>query len=61
MNRRCVVFRRVDGLYDWHLVAPNGQIVATSGSQGYTERNDAVEAAAREFPEYEITIDGMDE
>jgi uncharacterized protein YegP (UPF0339 family) len=47
MTERLVVYRREDGLYDWRLVADNGQIIATSGGQGYTERNDAVEGAAR--------------
>lgn len=47
MKPSMLVFRRRDGLYDWRLVAGNGQIVATSGSQGYTERNDAQEAVER--------------
>lgn len=44
-----VVYVRTDGLHDWRLVAPNGEIIATSGGQGFTERNDAVEAAGRVF------------
>ena len=36
------VYKRQDGLWDWRLNAANGQIVATSGGQGYTERNDAL-------------------
>jgi len=40
-------YKREDGLFDWRLISSNGQIVATSGGQGYTERNDAVEGAAR--------------
>ena len=43
------IYRREDGLYDWRLKAANGEIVATSAGQGYTERNDAVEGAARVF------------
>ena len=50
-NRTVQVYQRPDGLYDWRVLAPNGQIVATSGGQGFTERNDAVEAATREFPD----------
>ena len=38
------VYLREDNLYEWRLYAPNGQIVATSGGQGYTEKNDAQEA-----------------
>lgn len=43
------IYQRDDGLFDWRLVAGNGEIIATSGGQGYTERNDAVEGAARVF------------
>lgn len=42
-----VVYQRADGLWDWRLVAGNGEIIATSGGQGYTERNDAVEGVGR--------------
>jgi uncharacterized protein YegP (UPF0339 family) len=38
------VYRRADGLWDWRAVGGNGEIVATSGGQGFTERNDAREA-----------------
>lgn len=41
------VYKRADNLYDWRMKAGNGEIVATSGGQGYTERNDAVEAWLR--------------
>jgi uncharacterized protein YegP (UPF0339 family) len=41
------VYKREDGLWDWRVVADNGNIVATSGGQGYTERNDAREAFER--------------
>ena len=39
--------KRIDGLWEWRLIAANGQIVATSGMQGYTERNDALEGFER--------------
>jgi len=42
-----VVYKRDDGLWDWRMKAGNGEIIATSGGQGFTERNDAVEAAER--------------
>jgi uncharacterized protein YegP (UPF0339 family) len=42
------IYRRADGLWDWRLVNDeNGQTVATSGGQGFTERNDAREAIDR--------------
>ncbi len=40
-------YLRSDGLWDWRLIAQNGQIVSTSGGQGFTERNDAWEAVER--------------
>ena len=39
--------RRSDGLWDWRIIAANGEIVATSGGQGFTERNDAAEGMQR--------------
>lgn len=51
-------YKRADGLWDWRLVEKMGRVVATSGGQGYTERNDATEAAARVFEDmYPIEID----
>lgn len=44
------VYRREDGLFDWRVRAANGEIVATSGGQGFTERNDARAAVERSFP-----------
>lgn len=41
------IYRREDRLWDWRAVAGNGEIVATSGGQGFTERNDAHEAVDR--------------
>lgn len=43
MMPRVFIYRRKDGLWDWRLVASNGDVMATSGGQGYTERNDAEE------------------
>lgn len=43
--------------WDWRrLNRHNRQKVATSGSQGYTERNDAVEAALRENPGVTVLV-----
>jgi uncharacterized protein YegP (UPF0339 family) len=44
------LYRRDDGLWDWRLTNDgNHQIEATSGGQGFTERNDAAESIARVF------------
>jgi uncharacterized protein YegP (UPF0339 family) len=40
------VFLREDNLFDWRLLAGNGEVVASS-SQGYTEVNDALEGFYR--------------
>lgn len=40
-------YTRTDGLFGWRLVADNGQVVATDGGQGYTERSDAAEGFLR--------------
>lgn len=44
---RASVFKRIDGRYAWHMVAQNGQIIATDGGQGYENRADAEEMASR--------------
>jgi uncharacterized protein YegP (UPF0339 family) len=41
------VYKRHDRLWDWRVRARNGEIIATSGGQGFTERNDAAEALIR--------------
>ena len=46
---RVEIYKRADGLWDWRLKAGNGEIIASSGGQGYTERNDALEAVYRVF------------
>jgi uncharacterized protein YegP (UPF0339 family) len=35
---RIQFYKRKDGLWEWRSIASNGQITATSGSQGYTRR-----------------------
>tara|TARA_B100000378_G_scaffold197847_1_gene161396 strand:- start:183 stop:419 length:237 start_codon:yes stop_codon:yes gene_type:complete len=40
------VYRRSDGKWAWRLTAPNGNIIATDGSQGYENRGDC-ESIAR--------------
>ncbi len=55
-HRRLVVYQRADGLYDFRVVAHNGEIVVAS-AQGFTRRDDAVEAANREFPDLPVEIE----
>jgi len=40
------IFERSDGLFDWRLVAGNGEIVCGT-DQGFTTRHDAERAARR--------------
>lgn len=48
MTAHAEVYRRDDGLWDWRIVNDgNHEIEATSGGQGFTERNDAKEALLR--------------
>lgn len=47
MTWKAEVYQRSDGRYDWRMKAENNEIVATSGGQGYNERNDAAEALVR--------------
>ena len=47
MTTTLVVYQRDDGLYDWRLMAANGEEIASSASQGYTQRNDAREGWER--------------
>lgn len=53
-------YLRADGLFDWRIVnIGNHEIVATSGGQGFTERNDAAEAVGRVRPDLEpVAMDG---
>lgn len=44
---KLVVYTRADGKWDWRLVAGNGQIVATSGGQGYERPGRAREMGER--------------
>lgn len=44
---KLLVFQRKDKKWAWHLEADNGQIVATDGSQGYENYDDAQAMADR--------------
>jgi hypothetical protein len=56
LHRRLIVYRRADTLYGWKLVDESGDAVASS-LQGYTEQDDAVEDANREFEDYPVEIE----
>jgi len=45
MASKIETFQRTDGLWAWHLVAGNGEIVATDGGQGYENKRDAERTA----------------
>lgn len=49
-DRRIEVFEDEANEWRWRRVAGNGQTVAVSG-EGYTRKDDAIEAAEREFPD----------
>jgi uncharacterized protein YegP (UPF0339 family) len=55
-----LLFQRDDGKWAWHLETDNGRIVATDGSQGYENEDDARDMADRvisgEFREAEKKI-----
>jgi uncharacterized protein YegP (UPF0339 family) len=40
------VYEREDGLWDWRVKARNGEIIATSGGQGFTDQGDALRSLA---------------
>ena len=42
-----VLYTRSDGKWAWRLVAENNQIIATDGSQGYNNEDDARSMADR--------------
>jgi len=41
---KCQLYKRKDGKWDWRILAENGLKIATSGGQGFNERNDAKES-----------------
>lgn len=46
-DERFETYVRADGLVDWRLVASNGEIVSTSGGQGFRDTTDARRAISR--------------
>lgn len=58
-GRHILVYERQDGLFDWQVVARNGEITASS-LQGFTTSNDAADAAEREHPDLDIFYEFKD-
>jgi len=56
---RLVIHRRADGLFDFRVIAHDGEILMVS-ERGFARRDDAVEAANREFPELPAEIEDED-
>ena len=48
------VYRRADGKWDWRVKSPNGEIVATSGGQGFESESGALGGlfTAADYMEY---------
>jgi uncharacterized protein YegP (UPF0339 family) len=44
---RIEVYPREDGRWAWRRVAPNNEVIATDGSQGYESKSFAIGAAQR--------------
>jgi len=47
MATQIEIVTRTDGKFDWSLRHLNGDIVATSGGQGYESRSECVEMARK--------------
>lgn len=58
-NDVVVVYRREDAKWDWRRRADNGDIVSTSGGQGYENREDAVNIASELNPEVRVEIEDV--
>jgi uncharacterized protein YegP (UPF0339 family) len=41
MSAIAEIYQREDRLWDWRVKSANGEIVATSGGQGFTRKEDA--------------------
>lgn len=64
MKKKIEVYRREDGKWAWRAIAPNGNIIATDGGQGYENKQDcldmvAVVLAPTERPhQFSLSVDG---
>ena len=58
------VHRRKDRKWAWRLVAANGQVIATDGSQGYEKKADAFEMGRAivtgDYSDAKVRIEGTD-
>lgn len=54
MAERVEVFEKKDGTFDWRTVSRNENIVATSGSQGYERKIEAIRMARQQNPGLEV-------
>lgn len=50
------IYKRQDGKWDWQRIAENGNIVATSGGQGYENKGDCLDMAVKENPGLMVTV-----
>lgn len=61
-NKEDMVYQRADGLFDWRLRDGNGQIVATSGDQGYQSKSGAHEGLRNAIEEFaKIAVDVVED
>lgn len=51
MAERVEVYRTAGGKWDWRKLTQNENVTATSGSQGYENKLDAIRMAKQENPE----------
>lgn len=58
-NDVVTVYRRADFRWEWRRRAANGDVLSTSGKQGYGNREDAVEMAAEVNPGVTIEIEDV--
>lgn len=56
---RIKVYRRADFRWEWRRRAANGDVLSTSGNQGYENREDAVEMARELNPGITIEIEDV--
>lgn len=56
MSDHVEVYVRTDGFFDWRRISENGQIVSTSGGQGYVSKHQATVMAGELNPGVEVTV-----
>jgi hypothetical protein len=53
---RVELFQRTDMLWDWRVIANNGNVISTSGGQGYNNRGDAAVMIYSLFGPLDLTV-----